>query len=531
MSSDEPTPKVEDTESPGATASGATAVDSSDDAAKKKSRRWWALVGLGLLVGALVTAGVAALLMSILQRKQEASQPYFQVVELTDTTVDPAVWGRNFPIQYEAYKSTANDEPDKMVKRTPTADDPRTWKAPSKLEADPRLVTMWQGYAFSVEYNEPRGHEWMLIDQRLVKRVTQFKQPGTCLNCHASTYVLMNQLGNGDIFKGFDAMNHMTYKEATSKVDHPVGCIDCHDPKTMQLRISRPAFMTGIKEYKASQGIENFDVNKDATANEMRAYVCAQCHVEYYFKGAGKTLTFPWEKGLTVYDAYNYYNEVGWSDFQHKLTGAFIIKAQHPDFETYSNGVHASAGVTCADCHMPYKRVGAMKVSDHWVRSPMATTEQINASCLTCHHFTEAEMKKRVDTIHTRYETAHNTSFDALDALIKDLQKAKDAGTATPEQIKVAQAYQRKAQFFMDYVVSENSRGFHAPAYTIQILNDVTDASHKGQLALKGEYDAKDVPAYPTAMPTAAPSSPAPSGSSTASAPASASASATSSPS
>lgn len=61
----------------------------------------------------------------------------------------------------------------------------------------------------------------------------------------------------------------------------------------MQLRITRPAFIEGIRAYKASQGVKDYDVNRDATRQEMRAYVCAQCHVTYYFRGPEKRLTFP----------------------------------------------------------------------------------------------------------------------------------------------------------------------------------------------------------------------------------------------
>jgi nitrite reductase (cytochrome c-552) len=111
------------------------------------------------------------------------------------------------------------------------------------------------------------------------------KQPGTCINCHASMYVAYKKLGNGDLIKGFEAINKMPYDEARKNVDHPVACIDCHDPKTMQLRVTRPGFMEGMKALKASQGVKDYDVNRDATRQEMRAFVCGQCHVEYYFKG------------------------------------------------------------------------------------------------------------------------------------------------------------------------------------------------------------------------------------------------------
>lgn len=478
--------------------------DTQEQAAPTKRRRIrWLPISAFLVVGALVTATILALLMNIFQKKQEAAQPWFRVAEQNEQTHDPAVWGQNFPLQYKGWQDTAQWPDADKVKQAPTEADPRDWKAPSKLQADPRLVTMWQGYAFSVEYNEPRGHAYMLTDQRYVKRVTQFKQPGTCLNCHASMPEVYEKLGNGDKQKGFEALGTKAYADVTKLANHPVGCIDCHDPKSMALRVTRPAFADGIKKAKAAQGIKDYDVNRDATPQEMRAYVCAQCHVEYHFKGENKVLTYPWDKGLTVEAALAVYDEQGFTDFKHAMTGANIVKAQHPDFETWSNGIHAKAGVTCADCHMAYKRDGSTKYSDHQVRSPMVDDATINRTCLTCHHETEQEMKSRVEDIHSRYEHSKDVAFDALTALINDLDKAKKDGTVPPERIQLAQNYQRKAQFFMDYVVSENSRGFHAPAYTQRILVDVTDASRGGQLALLGQDVSKirTKPAQPITPP------------------------------
>ncbi|MFP5415860.1 MAG: ammonia-forming cytochrome c nitrite reductase subunit c552 [Actinomycetes bacterium] len=475
---------------------------------EKKSNRRLLLAGVFLIAGALVTLGIASLLMSIVERRAEAENPYFRVAELTATTYDPAVWGQNFPLQYEGWRATAEMEAADQQVQTPTETDPRTITAHSKIEEDPRLVTMWQGYAFAVDYRHPRGHAYMLEDQELTKRVTspQFKQPGACLNCHASTVEVMDELGNGDRKAGFDAMNKMAYMDANALASHPVACIDCHDPKTMALEITRPAFIEGIKEYKAGQGIKDFDVNTQATAAEMRTYVCAQCHVEYYFAGEGKTLTFPWEKGLTADAALAYYDEIGWTDFTHKLTGASAVKAQHPDYETFAQGVHASSGVTCADCHMPYKREGAAKISDHQVASPMRSDETINAACLTCHSTSEQAMRDRVTRIHDTYEHTKDVAFDALTALIYDIEAATQDGTPA-NQVDAARGFQRKAQFFLDYVVSENSRGFHAPAYTNRLLNDVTDASRRGQMALRGiNYEPAGAPeSAPQGQPTLAP--------------------------
>ena len=461
-------------------------------------RRRWVPVAV-LVVVAVGSAALTWLLTTIVEHKQEAKWPFAQVVQLTDTTYDPAVWGENFPIQYEQYKKTIEDTDGDFVKVTPTAEDPREYHTLSRIDMETRAKRMWRGYAFAVDYTEPRGHEWALEDQKNTKRTKPpFKQPGTCLNCHASMPEVYDELGNGDRKAGFDAMNAMSYGEAVEHASSSIACIDCHDPKTMELTITRPAFMEGIKQAKAAEGITDYDVNRDATNEEMRTYVCAQCHVEYYFAGEGKTLTFPWKKGLTVYDAMDYYDEVGWTDFTHEESGASILKAQHPDFETWSQGIHAANGVTCADCHMAYNREGASKVSNHQIMSPMASEDTINSSCLTCHHSSASEMRERVEGIQTRWQSSLNVSFTALDALITDITTAAGNGSATEAQLATARDYQRKAQFVVDYSFSENGRGFHAPAYSISILNQATDWARSGQLALRGvEVDNGVAPAVP----------------------------------
>jgi nitrite reductase (cytochrome c-552) len=321
----------------------------------------------------------------------------------------------------------------------------------------------------------------MLIDQRYTRRVTEFKQPGTCLNCHASTYVAMKKEGGGDIFKGFEKINQMTYADATKLVEHPVACIDCHDPQTMALRVTRPAFIEGMRVFKASQGVQDYDVNKQASAQEMRSYVCGQCHVEYYFKGPEKRLTFPWHKGLKVENALAYYDEVGHADFVHKDTGTKALKAQHPEFEMYMQGVHARSGVACADCHMPYRREGGMKISDHHVRSPLLN---INRACQGCHHFSEEEMKSRAEAIQLRFGAARDLAMDAVVELINDIKNAQ--GKASEADLNAARDFHRKAQFYVDYVEAENSMGFHGGGEEIRILADATDMARKGQLALRG---------------------------------------------
>lgn len=467
---------------------------------EKPPRSLMRLLAIVGIASAFAAAGVTALLVNIMERKHEAQQTFFRVVEITDDTSDPAVWGKNFPLHYDRYRRTVDQKRTRYggseaTPRTPDDVDPRTVVAQSKLEEDPRLKTMWNGYAFAVDFREERGHAYMLEDQTFTERQRVVKQPGTCLHCHASMVEAYDKAGNGDMFAGFEAINKMPYTEARKLVDHPVACIDCHDPASMALRITRPAFIEGMRAYKAKQGIPDYDVNRDASRQEMRAFVCGQCHVEYYFKGDEKRLTYPWHNGLRADEILEYYEETGFKDWTHKQTGAPVLKAQHPEFETWNQGIHARNGVTCADCHMPYKREGGLKISDHHVRSPLLNVE---GACQTCHKASGEELIARVETIQTRTYEIRGLALEALMALIADIEASVKAGVAL-DRIEEARGAQRQAQFLIDFVEAENSMGFHADQESVRVLGKALDIVRKGQVALRGP-----VPGAPEATQAAA---------------------------
>lgn len=459
-----------------------------------------------VITGVLIfaTVGVLLLYQNISERQREAQQAAFQVVKLSEDDVDPATWGQNYPYQYDGYKRTVD------IERTRYGGS----EAFSKINDDTRWKSIFNGYAFGVDYREERGHAYMLIDQRDTERVKLFKQPGACLHCHGSVIPAYYKKGveagvpNDEahrpeaIQKGFELVNSMPYTAATQLVDHPITCSDCHDPKTMQLRITRPGFLTGInvlanatdavphlpsiERWRAEGKKGNYDPNTMASRQEMRSFVCGQCHVEYYFKGPEKLLTYPWQNGLKVEQIEAYYDSVGWKDWAHKDSGANVLKAQHPEFEMWSQGVHARSGVACADCHMPYQRVGAVKVSDHHVRSPLLN---VNNACQTCHKFSESEMQSRVAIIQDRTKALMTRAEEAVVALIADIKKAQTAGGAA-DKIAKAQALQRKAQWRLDFVAAENSMGFHAPQEAARILGEAIDYARQGQLALTQDVTA-----------------------------------------
>jgi nitrite reductase (cytochrome c-552) len=449
-----------------------------------RGRTWW-LVVLGFLGVAGLTVLLLALLTNIFERKHEARQPFVRLVEVTENTMDPKVWGQNWPAQYDSYLKTSLPTATKYGGRGLGASD--AGLAEQKLERDPWLKRIFAGYAFALDYRDRRGHAYALFDQEQTRRVTERQQPGACLQCHAANLALYRFAGQGDVVKGFEKVSGMPYGQARNMTDdkgrlliqHPPSCADCHDPGTMALRVTRPAFLAGIKALKAKQGVADYDPNRDATRQEMRAYVCGQCHVEYYFRGEGKVVTYPWSNGLRVEEIEAYYDKEDFTDWVHAETGTKVLKAQHPEFEVWNQGIHARAGVACADCHMPYQRVGALKVSDHWVRSPLLN---INRACQPCHAVPEKELEGRVLTIQDRHhellQRAASATTDLLDAIVA----ARKAG-ARDADLQTAHALHRKAQWRLDFVAAENSMGFHAPQELARVLGETIDFARQGQLA------------------------------------------------
>ncbi|MCC6493056.1 MAG: ammonia-forming cytochrome c nitrite reductase subunit c552 [Pirellulales bacterium] len=283
---------------------------------------------------------------------------------------------------------------------------------------------------------------------------------------------------------------------------HPVSCIDCHDPQSMRVRVTRPGFVNAIAALAASSdrvphlpSVERwrkdrrkdkppYDPNVDASRQELRSFVCAQCHVEDYC-GPKETLFFPWSTGLKVeqleadYDSHKFPDGSSFYDWQHGETGAKVYKAQHPEFELWSQGVHARSGVSCADCHMPYERQGARKVSSHWVRSPLLN---INHACQTCHNVPEDELREKVVTIQRRTTGLVKVAASAMTDMLDAIRDAQAAG-ATDDQLQPIFDLQRKSMWRLDFINSENSLGFHADQEAARILGESVDYSRQAQVA------------------------------------------------
>jgi nitrite reductase (cytochrome c-552) len=489
------------------------------------------LLALSAVIAAALGCGITALLVNIFQHKQEAKNPYLRFVEVTPDTTDPEAWRKNWPRQYDGYRRTAQ--------ATRTNFGGGDVNPAQKSDVFPWLTRIFAGYAFALDYHDRRGHAYMLFDQETTKRVTERTQPGACLHCHASVVPTYRRLGDGDAQAGFVKLSAMQYKAAHDEVvqtgslnpvwngtsqqmkhidgAHPVSCPDCHASETMELQVTRPGFINGIRALAASNapvphlasierwraGNRNapYDPNRDATRQELRSYVCGQCHVEYYC-GPKVTLFFPWNNGLRAeeieayYEQYKFPDGHAFYDWQHADTGAEVLKAQHPEFETWSQGIHARSGVACADCHMPYMREGAMKISDHWVRSPLLNIER---ACQTCHHYADTEIRARVDTIQQRNLGLMQRAGTAVVALIDGVKAAKAKG-APSAALAPALDLHKKAQWRLDFVAAENSMGFHAPQETARLLGEAIDYARQGELiAARAQFGGAEV------VPAAAP--------------------------
>lgn len=504
------------------------------------------LVFLVAVVGTLLVTWV---LITMFGHKQAARQPFVRVAEVNEISTDPEPWGRNWPHQFDGWKATSGD---KFYGGSSAL-------TQSKLETHPWLKRLYAGYAFSIDYREARGHAYMLYDQGVTERVTKKSQAGACIHCHASNTVMYRREGlkamglphddealaadfNMDaVVRGFKEVSQKPYDEVLALVmsspdgtpgenvpvvpqapiggftsefkgepvpedhpamaggeAHPVSCIDCHNPETMSVRVTRPGFVLGIaalaesdeptphlpsiEKWRRGNKAEPYDPNALATRQEMRSFVCGQCHVEYYCANKD-TLEFPWGNGLKMeqaeahWDAKKFPDGSDFYDYAHGETGAKVLKAQHPEFELWSQGIHARSGVSCSDCHMPYERSGAMKVSSHNVQSPL---NNINNACQQCHNDDEITLREKVETIQTRTMAHMDRAANAMTEMLDAILEAKAAG-ASEEDLKPVYELQRKAMWRLDYISSENSRGFHADQEATRILGESIDYSRQAQ--------------------------------------------------
>lgn len=438
-----------------------------------KEKPW---LGWLLFVGTVVVVFLLGLFASSIVERRSESFTLQLVKPIADWEPRNEVWGQNYPREYESYLKMADTTFSSKYAGSSKRD---------YLSASPELVIMWAGYAFSKEYNSPRGHSYAVQDVREILRTGGNKvspQPATCWSCKSPDVPrMMQKMGVENFYKA-------KWKDLGAEIVNPIGCQDCHDPKTMDLRITRPALIEAFQR-------KGKDITK-ASHNEMRSLVCAQCHVEYYFKGEGKYLTFPWDKGMSVEQMEEYYDEYNFTDWVHALSKAPMLKAQHPDYELFSMGVHADRGVSCADCHMPYRTEGGVKFTDHHIQSPLNNIEN---SCQVCHR---EKAEKLIANVYERQDKVKELLRLAEKSLAEAHLEAKVAwdNKATDTEMKPVLKLLRQAQWRWDWVAASNGVGFHATAEALRVLGNAIQKAEqaKKEIAL---VLVKHGVKYPIALP------------------------------
>ena len=429
-------------------------------------------LGWLLFAAAAIAVFVLGLLFaSIMERRNEAKirPPLAHIDELQS---DSGKWAANWPREYDSYEKMRDD----TTKTKYGGAFPRDY-----LRDTPDLVILFAGYGFAKEYLQARGHLWAIEDVLNTDRVGP-ATPATCWTCKSPDVPRkMAEFGKLKlkdeeapfeelILVGAADFYGKKFHELQGDITHPIGCLDCHDPKTMRLRITRPALIEAFQR-------QGRDINK-VSHQEMRSLVCAQCHVEYYFKGDGKYLTFPWDNGILPEDMADYYNTRKFADWTHAISKAPMVKMQHPDYEAYKQGIHAYRDVSCADCHMPYHTEGGMKFTDHHIQSPLLN---ISNSCAVCHRWSEEDIRSRVNSIQDKVREGRDRAEKAISMAHFDIAACMEAG-ATDEELAEVRNLVRQAQLRWDYVAASNGMGFHAPQECMGNLGAAVDLAQQCRL-------------------------------------------------
>ena len=427
----------------------------------KQLKRWqgWLLFG-----GSMVVVFILGLLVSsLLERRAEVVSIFNnRKTPMEGIVSENSKFASDFPREYETWKQTAD---------TTFKSEFNSSQAVDVLAQRPNMVILWAGYSFSWDYATPRGHQHAVEDVRRTLRtgapgVTEGKepQPGTCWTCKGPDVPrVMNEQGVANFYKA-------PWSKWGDQIMNNVGCSDCHDSKTMDLKPARPAL------YEAWQRVGK-DVNK-ATHQEMRSLVCAQCHTEYYFKGEGQYLTFPQDSGMTVEAMEKYYDAMNYKDYTHALSRAPILKAQHPGYEVHQMGIHGQRGVSCADCHMPYMSKGGVKYTDHHIMSPLANIER---TCQTCHRQSAETLRQNVYERQRKCNEIRNRVENELATAHIEAKFAWDKG-ATEAEMKPVLDLLRKSQWRWDFAVASHGASFHAPQEITRILSHSLDYANQARL-------------------------------------------------
>ena len=430
----------------------------------KQLKKWqgWTLFG-----GAMVVVFLLGLLVSsLMERRAEVASVFNNKrTQFTDSIVaQNEKFKADYPREYETWAMT---EDTSFVSKYNSSQEVDV------LEQRPEMVVLWAGYAFSRNYNTPRGHKHALDDMRKILRTgnpgidgDKDMQPATCWTCKGPDVPrMMRELGTGEFY-------HKRWSELGHEIHNTIGCSDCHDARTMDLKPARPA----LYEAWARAGKDA----KKASHQEMRSLVCAQCHTEYYFDKETDYLYFPQNYGLTCEDAEKWYDEIGFYDYIHPLSKTPILKAQHPGYEIALQGIHGQRGVSCADCHMPYKSEGGVKFTDHHIMSPLAN---IDRTCQTCHRQDAETLRQNVYERQEKCTEVRNRAEQELARAHFEAKFIIDKG-ASEAEMKPIQDLLRKSQWRWDYAIASHGATFHAPQEVTRLLANSVDYAQQARLLI-----------------------------------------------
>ena len=450
---------------------------------KREPWKNWMLFATSLIVVFLL----GLLVSSITERKMEAQFAYTPKVEINKLEPRNEVWGENFPREFQSYYKTADSTFQSKYNGGKNID---------MLEVDPRLVVLWAGYGFSKDYNQGRGHVYAIDDVRNTLRTggptgpNDGPMPSTCWTCKSPDVPrLMNEIGVDNYYAG-------KWASKGEEIVNPIGCANCHDEKTMNLTITQPALIEAFER-------QGKDITK-SSHNDMRSLVCAQCHVEYYFnknlpeKKGIPYLVFPWDEGQTVEDMEAYYDNIEHVDWVHKLSKAPMLKAQHPGYEVFKMGIHGKRGVSCSDCHMPYKTEGGQKFTDHHIQSPL---NNVANSCQVCHREEKDELIANVYDNQDRIIENRDKLEELLVRAHVEAKTCWDLG-ATEEQMKEILTHIRHGQWRWDYAAASHGGSFHAPVEIGRVIGTGIEVTQEARIKLaklllklghEGEVDYPDI--------------------------------------
>jgi nitrite reductase (cytochrome c-552) len=427
---------------------------------EQKRKTWlsWTLF-LGTMILVFILGLLAA---SITERRAEIASVFNnKKIDIRGIESRNEIFSVNYPREYQTWRQTEQSATQTLFNGSRPVD---------VLAARPNMVILWAGYAFSKDYISPRGHMhaiediWHTLRTGAPMTDDAGPQSASCWTCKSPDVPRMMQaIGVENFYKA-------SWASMGSEIVNPIGCADCHEPENMNLQISRPALIEAFER-------QGKDI-KNATQQEMRSLVCAQCHAEYYFKGTGKYVTFPWDNGLTVEDMEAYYDAIEFADYTHKLSKTPIIKAQHPDWEIAEMGIHAQRGVSCADCHLPYKSEGGIKYTDHQAQSPL---NNIDRTCQVCHRETEETLRNNVYERQLKANEARNRLEEELAKAHIEAAFAWEKG-ATDAQMKGVLQLLRQAQWRWDFGVASHGGSFHAPQEIQRILGNGLDKTMQARL-------------------------------------------------